>query len=189
MELMSIIARLNDIMLSADGSDIDTEQAEAVDRLESQLSSLRQYLVIRGSLDSTLDENAVLKIAELYRLAALIYSERACRKKTRPSIEVAHLVQNAFEIMGELQVCTTPWPLFIVGCEAETDSQRSLMLQLLERSADYRKSDNILWTKKLIEGIWKQDDLSTYSHLTEAGQPLLRYGSVVSASSQLPSFW
>ena len=186
---MSVVARLNDIMLSADGSNITAQQTKTVDQLESQLSSLRQFLVLRGSLDSMLDEIAVLQTAEFYRLAALIYSERACRRKIRSSIEVAHLVQDAFSILGELQVCTAPWPLFIVGCEAETDHQRSLTLQLLERSANYRKSDNILWTKKLIKGIWKQDDLSTYSHLTKAVQPLLRYGSVVSASSQLPSFW
>ncbi|KAL8790507.1 MAG: hypothetical protein Q9195_006338 [Heterodermia aff. obscurata] len=71
MELMSVIARLNDITLSADGSDLDTQQTQLVDQLESQLSSLRQFLVLHGSLDSMLDENAVLKIAELYRLAAL----------------------------------------------------------------------------------------------------------------------
>ena len=189
MELMSVVAKLNDIMLSADGSDIDPQQTKAVDQLESQLSSLRQFLVLRGSLDGMLDENTILRIADLYRLAALIYSERACRRKIRSSIEVTRLVQNAFKILGELQVCTAPWPLFIVGCEAETDSQRSLTLQLLERSANYRKSDNILWIKKLIKGIWKQDDLSTYSHLTKAIQPLLRYRSVLSASSQLPNFW
>lgn len=189
MELLSVLARLNDIMLSADGSEIETQQTETVDQLESQLLSLRQYLVFRGSLDRMVDENAVLKIAELYRLAALIYSERACRGKIQSSAEMAQLVRNAFEILGELRVCTAPWPLFIVGCEAETDSQRSLMFQLLERSAHHRKSDNILWVKKLIQGIWKQDDLSTYSHLTKSVQPLLRYGSVVSASSQLPNFW
>ena len=186
---MSVVAKLNDIMLSANGSNDDTEQTEALDKLENQLLSLRQYLVVRGSLDSRLDESAVLKVAELYRLAALIYIERACRRHIRSSAKVAHLAQKAFNILEEVQLCTTAWPLFIVGCEAETDSQRSLTLQILENSADYRKSDNILWTKKLVEGIWKQDDLFTYSHLTKAAQPLLRYGSVLSASSQLPNFW
>ena len=189
MELMSIVARLNDIMLAADESDYHKQQTETVDQLESQLMSLRQDLVLRGSLGSMLDESAVLKIAELYRLAALIYSERACRRNIRSSVKVAHLVQDAFRILEGLQLCTAAWPLFIVGCEAETDSQRYLTLQLLDRSANYRKSDNILWINKLVKGIWKQDDLSTYSHLTKAAQPLLRYGSVVSASSQLPNFW
>ena len=189
MELMSIVARLNDTMLSADGSDIYTQQTETVDQLEGQLLSLRQYLVIHGPLDSMLDESAILKIAELYRLAALIYSKRACRRNIRSSVQVAHLVQNAFSILEELQLCTAAWPLFIVGCEAETDSQRCLVLELLERSANHRKSDNILWTSKLVKGIWKQDDLFTYTNLTKAAQPLLRYGSVVSASSQLPNFW
>ena len=189
MELMSIVATLNDIMLSADESDIDIQQTETVDQLESQLLSLRQYLVICGSLDSLLEESAVLKIAELYRLAALIYSERGCRRNIKSSVKVAHLVQNAFSILDGLQLCTAAWPLFIIGCEAETDSQRCVALELLERSANYRKSDNILWTKKLVKGIWKQDDLFTYSNVIKAAQPLLRYGSVVSASSQLPNFW
>lgn len=189
MELMSIIARLSDITVSAEGSDTHAQDTQAVDQLESQLLALRQNLVLRGSLGSMLDESAVLRIAELYRLAALIYSERACRRNTRSSVKVANLVQNAMSILEELQMCTAAWPLFIVGCEAETDSQRHLTLQLLKRSAEYRKSDNILWTEKLIKGIWKQDDLFTYSHLTKAAQPLLRYGSVVSASFQLPNFW
>ena len=189
MELMSIIARLSDITLSTEGPDTDAQDTQAVDQLESQLLALRQDLVLRGSPGSMLDEKAVLETAELYRLAALIYSERACRRNTRSSVKVANLVQNAMSVLENLQMCAAAWPLFIVGCEAETDSQRQLTLQLLKRSAEYRKSDNILWAERLIKGIWKQDDLFTYSHLTKTAQPSLRYRSVVSASSQLPNFW
>lgn len=188
IELMSIIARLNANVLT-NNSSMAEDQSETVNQLEQQLLSLRQYLALRGLQGSPLDEDAVLNTAELYRFAALIYLERACRKKSRVSVEVTRLVNDAFDILDKLQVCTAPWPLFIVGCEAETDSRRSMTSQLFEKSAEYRKADNILWIRRLVEGIWKQDDLSTYSHMPKSVMPLLRYGSVVSASSQLPSFW
>lgn len=188
IELMSIIARLNANVQTNDSSMVE-DQSETVNQLEQQLLSLRQYLTLRGLQGSPLDEAAVLNTAELYRFAALIYLERACWKKSRESVEVTRLVDDAFNILDKLQVCTAPWPLFIVGCEAETDSRRSMTIQLFEKSAEYRKADNILWIRRLVEGIWKQDDLSTYSHMPKSVMPLLRYGSVMSASSHLPSFW
>lgn len=186
---MSVIGRLNDNMLPADGSKLDGDQAENLNQLEEQLLSLRQYLVLHGQLGSEFVEETILKTAELYRLAALVYLERACRRKSRASVEVTSLVNNALSILEGLQICTVMWPLFIVACEAQSDSQRFMVLQAFERTLESRKADNIAWNKKLVEGIWRQDDLFTYSHVTKAAQPMLRYGSIMSASSQLPSFW
>lgn len=186
---MSIIARLTDHVLPADCSKLSTHQAEIVDRLEEQLKSLRQYLVPVGALGSAMSTINVLGTAELYRLAALIYLERACRRKSRASTEFTCLVENTLNILEDIQVCTAVWPLFIVACEAETDSQRSMVLQVFKKTKEYRKADNISWIKRLVQGVWKQDDLFTYIHVPKAAEPMLRYGSVMSACTQLPAFY
>lgn len=75
---MSVFGKLDDAILSAESSGLPVHQAEVTNRLEVRLLSCRQYLVLNSTLGFVLGEHRVLRTAELYRLQALVYLERAC---------------------------------------------------------------------------------------------------------------
>lgn len=189
MELMSVISKLNETIPTDGSTALDPSHTQLLIQLDQRLRSLHQYLTLQGpTFLVTGNESGVLNTAEFYRIAALIFLERACRRRPRSAPEVEHLVESGFIILQRLKVCAVMWPLFIVACEAETDEQRTIVLATFEASRKFRKAGNISWVQKLTEAVWKQDDLFTYSRIAVAKVPLLRYGSVISASSQLPNF-
>ena len=161
---------------------------EVLRQLELRLRSLYQLITPQTTSSVTSTQSSILDTAELYRTAALIFLERTCRRRPRCAPEVEHLVEAGLTILERLKVCAGMWPLFIVACEAETDGQRTIVLATFEASRNFRKAGNISWVQELTEAVWKQDDLFTYSRIAKARVPLLRYGSVISASSQLPNF-
>lgn len=189
MELMSIISRLNETIPSDGSMEFAPSHNEILIQLEQRLRLLCQSLTTPGPTFSVPgNESSVLDTAELYRIAALIFLERACRRRPRSAPEVEHLIEAGLSTLQRLQVCAVMWPLFIVACEAETDEQRTIVLAIFEASKQFRKAGNISSVQELTEAVWKQDDLFTYSRIAALTVPLLRYGSVISASSQLPNF-
>lgn len=189
MELMGIVSKLNETIPTDGSMELAPSRDEVLFPLEQRLRSLRQILTPPGLIfPITGNESSVLDTAELYRIAALIFLERACRRRPRYAPEVEHLVEIGFTILQRLKVCAVMWPLFIVACEAQTDEQRTLAIETFEASRKVRKAGNISLIQKLTEDVWKQDDLFTYSRIAEVTVPLLRYESVISPSSQLPNF-
>lgn len=186
---MSLISELNE-MIPTDGSmELVPSHNEPLIELEQRLRSLHQYLAPQGLRSSVPRyESSITDTAEFYRTAALIFLERACRRSPRGAPQVQHLVKVGLGILQRLKVCAVMWPLFVVACEAETDEQRLIVLAAFEASSNFRKAGNILWVQELTAAVWKQDDLFTFARIPKAAEPLLRYGSIISASSQLPNF-
>lgn len=189
IELMSLISELNE-MIPTDGSmELVPSHNEPLIELEQRLRSLHQFLAPQGLTSSDpRNESSITDTAEFYRIAALIFLERACRRSPRGAPQVQHLVKVGLGILQRLKVCAVMWPLFVVACEAETDEQRLIVLAAFEASSNFRKAGNILWVQELTAAVWKQDDLFTFARTPKAAEPLLRYGSIISASSQLPNF-
>lgn len=188
-ELMSIISKLNETVPADSNMELATSRNEVLRRLEQRLRSLYQLSTIQGlEYPVASSEPCVLDTAEFYRIAALIYLERTCRRRPRDAPEVEHLVEAGLTILQRLKVCAVMWPLFIVACEAKTDEQRTIVLATFEASTAFRKAGNISSVRGLTEAVWKQDDLFTYSKIAAAAVPLVRFGSIISASSQLPNF-
>ena len=185
---MSIISRLNEMMPIDANMELIPSHNELLVKLEKRLRSLQQPLTPQSPMSIVKNESSAADTAEFYRIAALIFLERACRRSPRGAPEIEHLVNTGLEILQGLEVCAVMWPLFIVACEAETGEQRMVVLTAFEASSHLRKAGNILWVQELTEAVWKQDDLFTFAKISKAAVPLLRYGSVISASSQLPNF-
>ena len=189
MELMNIISTTQDVILERGNTEAPRYQNEIVLQLKQRLRYLRQSLVPHGATFPVAgDESKAYDTAELYRVAAMIFLERACRRIPRSDPQIEHLVGTGLKLLERLQGCAATWPLFIVACEAETDEHRNIALDSFEASAKARKAGNIPWVQGLAEAVWKQDDLSTYSSVPADTVQLLRYRSVISASGQLPNF-
>ncbi|RSL51877.1 hypothetical protein CEP54_011184 [Fusarium duplospermum] len=99
------------------------------------------------------------RIVELYQLATLIYLKRASADNPKERPHLQEWIAKSFYILSHLEDCQWPFPLLILGCEAQTDDQRAMILDLISRTESnihFRKLDYI---KTMIQRIWVQNDL------------------------------
>ncbi|TLD26579.1 hypothetical protein PspLS_04344 [Pyricularia sp. CBS 133598] len=119
----------------------------------------------------------------LYPLSLLIYLHRGTEGVAAACVEDD--VSSAFRHLVGKSVCDRQFPLFIIGCEARTDEQRTAVLDLMTRSETLKSSRSIGHVRLLLEAAWAQDDL-----LAE-GQRLdyrLKLSGVINLAMIPPSF-
>lgn len=107
--------------------------------------------------------------AELYRLAGLLYLQRVVPTAGDEGRRAAYL-QQAFGALRTVRVATSPWPIFIIACEARTEEERAHIFDVLERMDEVRNVGNVRVMRSIIETIWKQQDLWDSSDKSEAMQ-------------------
>lgn len=124
-------------------------------------------------------------LTELFRAAVLVYAARICATKFGEARDLGPLLDRAFAQIEQMQTCERPFPIFILGCEANTDERRIIILNLLRRteSTHVRSLDCI---RRGLDSVWIQDDL-------HADQDMMldymnKLNVVVSSSSTLPTF-
>ena len=153
---------------------------EDIERLERKLVHARQYV----STETLFPNEETIKIAELYRLAGLVYLYRACLSLSSSSPKLTSTVDAAFTIIRELQMCERSFPLLIVGCEARNDEERLLVLELIRNTQGRRRVTNLDIAQRLMEKFWIQSDLETAE---EIGY-VTKMDGIISQSRRLPSF-
>ncbi|KAI1128840.1 fungal-specific transcription factor domain-containing protein [Nemania abortiva] len=167
IEVMEVISHVNKwraIELCGDPAAL-SDQTRAIEykALESKLALLTQRLDPRHEeYLSRHDRTRTLATAELYRLATFLYLHRVGSTETSQEIKSAYL-QQALHVLSSLEVCTSPWPLFVIGCETETDDQRICILRTLDRMDEVRHIGNVFVLRHIIESFWKQQDLQADS--------------------------
>ncbi|KAL2786922.1 fungal-specific transcription factor domain-containing protein [Aspergillus keveii] len=121
---------------------------------------------------------------ELFQLSVLVYLNRMTNSTLEPAITTQARIQRAFTILETLKYCPRQLPLFILGCEARTDEERCIILELIDRTEDSASSRSTFIVKALTKAVWVQDDL--------AGERELDYREkmdvIVSVCSLLPTF-
>lgn len=127
--------------------------------LQDRLCRLKQRLPSDYTQQHTVKDQSKIRLtAELYRIAAVLYLRAIC-----PNIDATNQtpmwLEQAFKVLNGLAVCTSPWPLFVVACESQTDQQRIQVLRALDRMDEDRNIGNIFVLRSLIENYWKQQDL------------------------------
>lgn len=126
--------------------------------LQDRLSRLNQRLPPEIEMQSTREQTKVRLTAELYRIAAVLYLRAVC-----PNIDATNQtpmwLQAGFRVLENQDICTSPWPLFVVACESQMDDQRIMILRTLDRMDADRKIGNVFVLRNLIEKYWKQQDL------------------------------
>lgn len=135
--------------------------SKEADNFKSYLKILAWKVRSISFSDTIIDENPSLAaLVELFQLATLIYLNRAFGNILESAAETQQRVERAFGIFSELSSCERQYPLFILGCEARTDAERYIILDLISRTEKGDSSRSLFITKKLIQAIWVQDDLS-----------------------------
>ena len=117
--------------------------------------------------------DTIMLLTELYKLALLIYLERICGNVLSPVIKTNHHVEEAFAMLPRLGSCERQFPVFVVGCEARTDEQRAMVLDLISRTEVKSSSRSYQYVVNVLQAIWAQDDL--------AGGGNMGYGEMLSS--------
>jgi hypothetical protein len=95
---------------------------------------------------------------QVYQMATRIYFARASHSSWRVSSTVNTLIDNIFAGPLPAHVCGHFFPVFILICEAGTDKQRTVILDLIDRT---EKSTRISMKhlRTTVLSIWAQQDL------------------------------
>ncbi|KAI2625101.1 fungal-specific transcription factor domain-containing protein [Hypoxylon sp. NC1633] len=136
-----------------------SQRADEWHVIESRITNLTQQLDPQDArLLPALERTRILTTAELYRIAAFLYLQRTGECTQNQEIRSMYLEQ-AFKALDSLEVCTSPWPLFVIACETENDQQRIKILQTLDQMDNERRIGNVFVLRGIIESFWKQQDL------------------------------
>ncbi|PVH98335.1 hypothetical protein DM02DRAFT_596200 [Periconia macrospinosa] len=117
------------------------------------------YGPIHMQSETAIDRNT--HICSIHRLACLIYINRAVHHVSETEFRHKRLVREGILLLDELVTCQNAWPLFIIGCEAVTEEQRLVIMDVFERSRQdkRRRSSHIHLIQYMVEAVWKQQDL------------------------------
>ncbi|KAH8886522.1 hypothetical protein GQ53DRAFT_727515 [Thozetella sp. PMI_491] len=120
---------------------------------------------------------------ELYRLSALIYLERASYNLSSHSPKLTSYIEDAFEILSGLHTCKLKFPLFILGCEAQSDERRKAILGLI-KDDKHTGVSRLGGVRRMIQAVWVQDDLEP-EHVLDYSMKL---NAVINAHLIVPCF-
>jgi len=101
-------------------------------------------------------------IADLHRLACLIYVNRTVHCVSGTEFRHRRLVREGILLLTKMITCQNAWPLFIIACEAVGDDQRLAILHVFEQSRQdrRRRSSHIHLIQHMVEAVWNQHDLN-----------------------------
>jgi hypothetical protein len=165
--------------------DASVSQLEIVAQLEERLLNVRQKLVLRpGATTGTIDSARITFTAELYRIAATVYLYQITPTTFVPAVDPQHLLRKGLNILWEMRICSSPWPLFILACSVYDDSDRIRILDLMERSGSSRRIGNYSIIIALVKAVWKRQDLV----VDEKAKREVDWTELIEEGGYMPSF-
>ena len=160
LECISCVNQLKNAIERTDNEILPPELVHLVHQLQYQLETLRQTTAItEDDTSGQIDHTKVVTTAELYRIATLIYLHRSVIFTPQTSPAMQKLVSKSLSILTKLEVCTSPWPLFLTACEVLGDDQRMIVLNVIEKMQTERRIANVEIIRGVLEGVWKRSDL------------------------------
>ncbi|KAH8898662.1 hypothetical protein GQ53DRAFT_791009 [Thozetella sp. PMI_491] len=157
------------------------EYEQWLNSLETRISSAKL------AADKTSKASGQSIFLEIYQLAALTYLARASRDFSGQSEKINRLLLRAFKILGSLDTFSYPsypFPLLIFGCEARNDSQRRLILDLIEGAMQTSSSAGLGAVQEVVQKVWIQDDFATEHGLSYVS----KLDTIITSCTTMPNF-
>lgn len=136
-----------------------TQYISWLEQIKDRLSSLRRDLRQHAFGNEVTHQSESVSVRELFVLATLLYFERQTTQLVGPSAKTDELVNGGFAILSELDQCNKPFPLFTFGCEAQTDSRRLLILNIIDRTLKNVNTSSLILVREVLVKFWVQGDL------------------------------
>ncbi|KAI1497640.1 fungal-specific transcription factor domain-containing protein [Biscogniauxia marginata] len=99
-------------------------------------------------------------VMRLYQLAMLVYLDRSSYSLIDQPIRTQQHIDKAFAIFPRLSSCKQQFPIHVIGCEARTDEQRAVVLDVISRTEKTSSSRSFNYCKRTLQAVWVQDDLA-----------------------------
>ncbi|KAK7756875.1 hypothetical protein SLS62_000891 [Diatrype stigma] len=183
--LLDLLSKICDVIYSRE---IPPDSIEDVNDYKGFLKVLAWRIRSVSTLPDTADSKSVpddaTLVTQLYQHALLLYVGQTCQALLGQSFRLQDYIDRAFSIITRLSSCKQQFPVFIVGCEARTDTQRALILDLIAKTEKGVSSRSYSYVKLILQAIWAQDDLTD----GEAIGYWDRLTSPISRCAILPSF-
>jgi hypothetical protein len=173
-ELIDLIGQISDLAeLLYDSS--ETEEARSgyksqANDVETRLHSLEQLLPISPDDETMFSANretpeTILSIAEMKRLAALIYFYTRLRCATPDEPHIVRLTLRILSTLPKIPLKANAllWPLFVIGTmgiQRHNDEDRMLVLDRLDALQRIRQLGNVKKVRQVVEDVWKYRDLN-----------------------------
>ena len=122
-------------------------------------------------------------VMQLYQLAVLLFLNRSFEAVIDQPMRTQQHVDKAFAILPRLSSCKQQFPIHVIGCEARTDEQRAVVLDVISRT-QMSSSRSLKYCKRILQSVWAQDDLANGTNIGYGD----KLTAVISHCLIIPSF-
>ena len=103
-------------------------------------------------------------VMQLYQLAILLFLNRSFETLIDQPVRTQQHIHKAFAILPRLSACKQQFPIHVIGCEARTDEQRAVVLDVISRT-ETSSSRSLNYCRRILQAIWAQYDLADGTHI------------------------
>ncbi|OTB01941.1 hypothetical protein M426DRAFT_13936 [Hypoxylon sp. CI-4A] len=157
MEIPELLAKVCDAVSAKPPPTAPTESLEAYKSFLRILDWRIRNIKVTTATNESVD---TVQRRQAYKLAISIYLNRATGNILNHAPRTEQQIDEAFAIFSQLSSCPRQFPVFIIGCEARTDTRRAIVLDLMARTERTVASRSFKHNRILMEAIWAQDDLA-----------------------------
>jgi hypothetical protein len=189
IRLISCINQLRTLMPLPRLSPLRSTVADLAHAIHERLLHIKQEVFIQAEDNAEMDicHSRITLTAELYRLATLLYLHQTLSPSYSlpiAQIENDSYITAALAVLDQMEICSSPWPLFIIANAVSDDADRIKIMGFVVHGARSRQIGNYGIIANLIEAVWKQRDL------TADGKEERRvdWRDVVGGEGGMPSF-
>ncbi|CAI6333220.1 unnamed protein product [Periconia digitata] len=104
------------------------------------------------------------------------------------SEDIANIVRQGLAVLDQLEICTSPWPLFIVACNVSDDADRIKMVGIIEAGGRARRVGNYQVVGSLVQAVWKRQDLAANERGEKGGLVVVDWRDLIEEGEMMPSF-
>jgi hypothetical protein len=180
-----MLSEIFDIMLRLlEDIDAGKDHASSIKLLERKISSIKNMSTPTEDMSNRINQGAA-DMTELYRSVALIYVARVSESISGELQDVNSLLDRTFALLSRMHSCEPLFPLFILACEARTEDQRTIMLDLIRRTAENTYVRSMDCFMSALQSLWVQTDLRADQDLEP--NYIDKLSVIISSGPNLPS--
>ncbi|KAF2449717.1 hypothetical protein P171DRAFT_440185 [Karstenula rhodostoma CBS 690.94] len=199
LRLISCINQLRTLLAMGKGASESDTMGLAV-QIRLRLLNLRQeVLVYPDETSGHISHTRIHHTAEFYRVAAMLYlhdtypvtapssSTSSPPTSPLPFPSVPDLVRQGFNLLDQMEVCSSPWPLFVVACNVTEDRDRIKIMRIFGQASQVRRIGNYDVIMGLVKTVWSRVDLRT-NEGRDGNAEIPDWRELVDEKTGMPSF-
>jgi hypothetical protein len=111
--------------------------------IRSQLLDLQLEIHIHPSIPAgAISRSRTTLTAKLYRIVALVYLYQTAPPEVIPNTGAKAYIDQGFAVLDQMDVCSSPCPLFIMACAVTEDCDGIKIMSAIEEGARQRRVGN-----------------------------------------------